>query len=1206
VRRVERSLQKVEGVSQAGVNLATERATVKYDPSVVNLADLQKAVERAGYRVPELPEAPVPAAAPHLVSTIPETASAGRGTDVEEVLLPIEGMTCASCVRRVEKSISKLDGVEAVSVNLATEQAKVRYNPTQVGHAQLRQAVQKAGYALGTVEASERAVPFQVSLPNTTTVAAAPSQPQLPAQAQPQGQAQEEPVDRNAERRRREIRDLRSKFAVSLIAGIVIMAGMFVPESWLPWSMDVRYYLMFLIATPIQFWAGWQFYRGAWQAARHLTTNMNTLVAVGTSAAYLYSVFITFFPDAVRAAGVMPEAYYDTSTIIIGLILMGRWLEARAKGQTSDAIKKLMGMAPRTARVLRDGQEIDLAVELVQAGDVIRVRPGDKVPVDGVVLEGRSSIDESMLTGESLPVEKVAGDTVIGATINKSGSFTFQATKVGKDTALAQIVKLVEEAQGSKAPIQRLADEISSYFVPAVLGIAALTFVIWFLFGPDPRFTFALVSTIAVLIIACPCALGLATPTAIMVGTGKGAEHGVLIRGGEALEGAHKVNAIVLDKTGTLTRGKPSVTDVVAADGLQEGDLLRLVAAAERGSEHPLGEAIVRRADELGLRGANVSDFNSLAGHGISATVEGRDLLAGNARLMSDRGIELNGLGDTAAALARDGKTPMYVALDNRSAGLVAVADTLKPESAEAVRELQALDLEVWMLTGDNERTARAIAERVGIKNVMAEVLPEQKAAKVKELQAQGKVVAMVGDGVNDAPALAQADLGIAIGTGADVAMEASDITLVGGDVRGVVTAIALSRRTMGTIRQNLFWAFIYNVVLIPVAMGVLFPLFGLMLNPIMAAAAMAMSSVSVVTNSLRLRGFTPPKSAEEILHPPLRRRVADVSYLLAIGLVSLAVGAASLFVFRPTMGADGHTNDAAMVGGATGSQDSPGAGTGNGKDMNAEEEHSNTGDAGDEHAEEAAGAQATGHAARVALDTGGAVSPGEAVKLRFDLTGAESGRPVNPVEAHEADMHLIVVSQDLGYFQHIHPQRTGEGRYEIEHTFPAGGSYLLYSEFELARTGDEVHRFKVSVGEGRGKPADLTPDLGVQEVDGYTVSIAPRSEHREVIAGEAADFVVSIERSGQPVTDLEPYLGAASHVVVIDEGTREFAHVHSVPGQDPGGGSMGAHALPERFGPDLAFTHTFTEAGRYKVWAQFSHGGQVRTVSWVVEVLGR
>jgi Cu+-exporting ATPase len=797
-------------------------------------------------------------------------------------------------------------------------------------------------------------------------------------------------------------------------------------------------------------------------------------------------------------------------------------------------------------------------------GDVLRVRPGEKVPVDGVVVAGRSAVDESMLTGESLPVEKEPGAGVIGATLNKTGSFTFRATKVGKDTALAQIVRMVEEAQGSKAPIQRLADEISSYFVPAVLALSALTFVLWYWLGPEPKFTYALVATIAVLIIACPCALGLATPTAIMVGTGKGAEYGVLIRGGEALEGAHKVTAIVLDKTGTLTRGKPAVTDVVPAHGFAEADLLRLAAAAERGSEHPLGEAIVGRANDLGLGAPPATEFAAQAGHGIAATVEGRRLLLGNARLMDGAGVALDGLREQAADLARAGKTPMFVAADGAPAGLIAVADTLKPESAEAVRELQALGLDVWMITGDNAATAQAIAREVGIRNVLADVLPDQKAAKVKELQAGGKVVAMVGDGINDAPALAQADLGIAIGTGADVAMEASDITLVGGDVRGVVTAIALSRRTIGTIRQNLFWAFIYNVVLIPVAAGVLFPLWGLLLNPIMAAAAMAMSSVSVVTNSLRLRGFRPPKDAAAILHPSLRIRVADVSYLVVIGLLALAIGAASLFIFRPTgmagMGNTGTDNTATMPG------------------------------------------EATAPAAQVAFATAPAVQPGVAVPLTFRVTDQATGQPVNPIIGHEKPMHLIVVNRDLGYFAHIHPENTGTtGEYRVEHAFPAAGDYVLYDEFELAGHADEVHGFNLRVGDTPSAAAHLTPDLAPQTVAGYTATIQPQGA---IQAGQLSRFVVHITRDGAPVTDLQPYLGAASHVVVLDAQADGFTHVHGVAGSTPPAGEMGEMAdAPAQFGPDYAFSHTFAQPGLYKVWSQFAHNGQVLTVAWTVEV---
>ena len=1102
VRRVEKALAKVEGVQSAGVNLATERATVTFDPAQVDLPRLRAAVEGAGYTVP-----------------------------MAEALLPIAGMTCASCVRRVEKALAKLPGVETAGVNLATEQATVRFNPAMVGRNEFQQAVERAGYGL---------------------------RPEPPAGAGPLAVGTTAP-DADAARRAHELTELRNKSAFSIAVGLLIMAGMFLP---LPWPMPARYWVMLLLATPVQFWAGWGFYTAAWRAARHLATNMNTLIAVGTSAAYLYSVFVTLFPDAFRASGVVPEAYYDTSTLVIGLILLGRYFEARAKSRTGDAIRKLMGLVPPTARVVRGATEVDVPLEQVQVGDLLRVRPGDKVPVDGVVVAGRSSVDESMLTGESLPVEKEPGAAVIGATLNKTGTFTFRATRVGRDTALAQIVRLVEEAQGSKAPIQRLADEISAYFVPAVLVLALLTFLAWYAVGPDPKFTYALVATIAVLIIACPCALGLATPTAIMVGTGKGAEYGVLIRGGEALENAHKITAIVLDKTGTLTRGKPAVTDVLTTPGIAEDELLRLAASAERGSEHPLGEAIVTRATELGLPLSATTAFQALAGQGIAATVDGRALLLGNPRLLETQGIHLNGLGDRAAALAAQGKTPMYVAADGQVAGVIAVADTLKPESAEAVRELQALGLEVWMLTGDNAATAQSIAQAVGITNVLADVLPAQKSEKIKELQAQGKVVAMVGDGINDAPALAQADLGIAIGTGADVAMEASDITLVGGDVRGVVTAIALSRRTIGTIRQNLFWAFFYNVVLIPVAAGVLFPLFGLLLNPIMAGAAMAMSSVSVVTNSLRLRSFRPPQNAEAILHPSLRSRLADASYLAVIGLLALAVGGVSLFIFRPA----GMAAMGATPGGTNGTMDTP------------------------------AGAAA----ATVRFATDGPVQPGVPTTLTFAITDA-TGRPANPVLAHERPMHLIVVSRDLRQFAHLHPANTGPvGQYRVTYPFPAAGDYILYAELELAGHGDEVHRFAVRVGNDGSPAATLVPDLGPQQSGEYTVELVPQGP---VQAGSASGFVVRVSRNGQPVTDLEPYLGAAAHVVALDSQAGGFAHIHGVSGEQPPALQMAEMgAPPAQFGPALAFSHQFPRPGLYKIWAQFAHHGQVITVAWVVE----
>jgi Cu+-exporting ATPase len=658
---------------------------------------------------------------------------------------------------------------------------------------------------------------------------------------------------------------LTAKVAVSLAVSAVLMLLMYWPTSILgdrPGdSMEDLFLPMFLLATPVQFWAGWQFYRQAWAAGRHGHANMSTLVALGTTAAYGYSVFVTFWTDRVMDAGLEPEVYYESATVIIGLILLGRLLEARAKSQTGSAIRQLLDLAPKTARVVRDGGDVEVAVADLQVGDLIRVRPGEKVAVDGVVVDGSSAVDESMLTGESMPGEKAVGDEVIGATLNTTGSFTFRAKRVGKETALAQIVRLVSEAQGSKAPIQRLADTISSYFVPVVIALAAVTFGIWWAVGPDPSFSYALKAAIAVLIIACPCAMGLATPTAVIVGTGEGARHGVLIKGGEALELAHKVRAVVLDKTGTITRGKPALTDVIPADGFSRNEVLRLASSAEQGSEHPLAAAIVTAGKEAGLSIVLASEFRAVAGHGVEATVDGFKVLIGNRALMVDRGIGVEPLSAQFERLAGEGKTAMFVVVDGQPMAIIAVADTVRPESAQAVAQLQAMGLETWMLTGDNKLTATAVALEVGIapERVFANVLPGDKAAKVKELQQRGLAVAMVGDGINDAPALAQADLGIAIGTGADVAIEASDVTLVGGDPRGVVTAIALSRKTLTTISQNLFWAFGYNVVLIPVAMGVLYPLTGHLLNPALAAGAMALSSVSVVTNSLRLRGFEAP-----------------------------------------------------------------------------------------------------------------------------------------------------------------------------------------------------------------------------------------------------------------------------------------------------------------------------------------------------------
>ena len=738
--------------------------------------------------------------------------------------IPITGMTCATCALRVEKALRAVPGVARADVNLATEKATVDYLPGQASHRTLAAAVREAGYGV-------------IEQPAPTGGGAAV----VDAEAA---------VDVEAAARRAEYRRLQTKVVVGAVLSAVVFLGSM--RHWFPFLPGFMHngWLLWGLTTPVQVWVGAQFYRGAWAAARHATTDMNTLVALGSSAAYLYSAAGVLFPGFFAHHGLGEPMYFDSAALIITLILFGRMLEARAKRQTGLAIRTLIGLQPKTARVLRDGLETDVPVADVVPGDLVLVRPGEKVPVDGVVVSGGSAVDESMLTGEPMPVDKGEGDEVIGATMNTMGALTVRATKVGAETALAQIIKLVERAQGGKPPIARMADVIASYFVPIVIGIATVTLVVWLLVGPAPVLNYALLNFVAVLVIACPCALGLATPTAIMVGTGKGAVSGILIRNGESLETAHKLQTVVLDKTGTITEGRPGVTDVLAGPGASDGELLQLAAAAERGSEHPLGAAIVAAARERGLSVPDAEGFAALPGHGVRATVGGREVTVGNQRPEGAADDE------AATALMAAGKTPVFVTVDGQAAGIIALADTVKPGSAKAVRRLRELGLEVVMLTGDHRRTAEAVGAAVGVDRVLAEVLPEQKAAQIAALQAAGRRVAMVGDGINDAPALAQADIGIAIGTGTDVAIEASDVTLVSGDLGGVATAIALSRRTIAVVKQNLFWAFAYNVILIPLAAGVFYPAFGVLLNPIFAAAAMGLSSVTVVSNSLRLRRF--------------------------------------------------------------------------------------------------------------------------------------------------------------------------------------------------------------------------------------------------------------------------------------------------------------------------------------------------------------
>lgn len=775
--RIERKINKLPGVQAANVNFAMEKLTVDYDQNALKANDIIAGVKDAGYDVA-----------------------------LEKAEFKVTGMTCAACASRIERAVSKMPGIITANVNFAMGKLTVEMGPS-ITERDVIQKVEATGYHAEAI--SEAGVD----------------------------------ADKERAERESEINRQKSMFVFSAIFSaplvFVMFAEMFMWHGGL-FSILSNKYLQLALATPVQFYAGYQFYRDAYVSLRHGGANMSVLVALGTSAAYFFSIYHTFFAEGV--------VYYETSALLLTLIILGRLLEAISKGRTSEAIRKLMGLQAKTARVVRDGMEVDIPIEEVYVGDIVIVRPGEKVPVDGVLVEGNSTVDESMLTGESIPVDKKPGDKVIGATINKHGSFKFEANKVGKDTALAQIIKVVEEAQGSKAPIQRLADTISGYFVPTVVLIALGTFFLWYFVLAPGKLDTAILNATAVLVIACPCALGLATPTSIMVGTGKGAENGILFKGGEHLEKTHKVNAIILDKTGTITKGQPELTDVIVTNNsYQENEVLAMIAAAEKTSEHPLAEAIVKGVENRNIGIKTASDFSAVVGAGVTATVDDKKILVGTRRLMKESGIDYEASLPQVEALETAGKTVMFAAVDGTLTALIAVADTVKETAKEAIAELQAMGLEVWMITGDNKRTAEAIGKQVAITNIMAEVLPENKAEQVQRLKGEGKVVAMVGDGINDAPALATADVGIAMGTGTDVAIEAGDITLMRGDLRGIVSAIKLSRATMSNIRQNLFWAFFYNVVGIPIsAAGYL--------SPMIAGGAMAFSSVSVVTNALRLR----------------------------------------------------------------------------------------------------------------------------------------------------------------------------------------------------------------------------------------------------------------------------------------------------------------------------------------------------------------
>lgn len=811
VTTIEREIKKLPGIKVAHVNYVTDIAHVEFKSGDTSTEEIIAAIKKAGYQ-----------------------------TGQSILNLGIGGMYCGSCVTKIENELRQQSGVINASVDLGTESAIIKYIPRLISINKIKNIIEKLGYKTFS----------------TSGVKVEKEKDKLGGK--------EEVIDENQVAREKEYKSLFHKFLFAAIIALPILFFSY-PELWrLPTvfqkgSETLRYIwvAMSLLSLPVMFWSGSQFYTGAWAAFKNRSANMNTLVATGISAAWLYSAVATYFP-AVFPHRELAGQFFDVISVVVALVVLGMALEIRAKGKSSEAIKKLIGLQAKTAKVIRNNEEKDIPVEEVVLDDVIIVRPGEKIPVDGVVIEGSSSIDESMITGEPIPVEKHIDDEVIGSTINKTGSFKFKATKVGKDTALAQIIQMVEQAQSSKAPIQKIVDQVSGYFVPSVIIIAILSFVIWYVFGPVPQLVYALIVFVTILVIACPCALGIATPISLMVGVGKGAENGILIRSGDALETAQKLNTIVLDKTGTITEGKPSLTDVITANGFSEKDVLGLSASVEKSSEHPLAEAIVNGAKDKAFVLSDADNFNAVPGHGVEANVNNHKVLLGNLKMMKKYSIALNSLEEKSSKLADEGKTPMFVAIDGKSAGIVAVADVIKKDSKDAIAQLKKIGLEVVMITGDNKRTANAIAKQVGIDRVLSEVLPEDKAFNVQKLQNEGKKVAMVGDGINDAPALAQADIGLAIGTGTDVAIEASDITLIKGSLKGVVLAIQLSKATMKNIKENLFGAFFYNGIGIPVAAGLFYPFFGILLSPIIAGAAMAFSSVTVVTNANRLRRFKP------------------------------------------------------------------------------------------------------------------------------------------------------------------------------------------------------------------------------------------------------------------------------------------------------------------------------------------------------------
>lgn len=1015
----------------------------------------------------------------------------------ESRTLAISGMTCAACAARIEKGLNKMQGVKA-TVNLAMETAHVEYAPSTVTAAEIIKKIEQLGY---------------------------------------RAELRSE-LKSDKDRRRQEIRRQQWILLFSVLLTLPLlwaMVGHFSFTSWI-WVPDrfMDPWFQFALATPIQFLIGGRFYIGAFKALRNGGANMDVLVALGTSTAYFYSLYVTI--------GDKPsELYYETSAVLITLILLGKLFEHLAKGRSSEAIQSLMGLQAKTALVIRGGEEIRMPVENVVVGDMFLVKPGEKVPVDGIVVEGEAAVDESMLTGESLPVGKRTGDPVFGATLNKDGVLRVRATKVGKETALAQIIKVVEEAQGSKAPIQRVADVISGIFVPIVVCIAAVTFLAWYFLEPGD-IAGALENAIAVLVIACPCALGLATPTSIMAGSGRAAELGILFKGGEHLENTYSVSTIVLDKTGTVTKGKPELTDIRVEGAFHETQLLSWVGAAEKNSEHPLAEAIVAGIRKKGISIPRAESFQAIPGYGIKAIVEGKGMLIGTRKLMEQHGVNVEHAYEEMNGLESEGKTAMLIAVDGKYAGLVAVADTVKETSRSAVARMKQLGLEVVMITGDNERAAKAIASQVGIDQVLAGVLPEGKASEVKKLQAAGKKVAMVGDGINDAPALATADIGMAIGTGTDVAMESADVTLMRGDLNSIPDAISMSRNTMVNIRQNLFWALAYNVIGIPIAA------FGY-LEPWLAGTAMALSSVSVVLNALRLQ------DAEKTVKDGDRGMNGRMQFVLVILLVGMS--------FFAGYGFGKQENAPKADQAATEEKKQDSHGHGNDKDGKAS-------------------------MATDAVWSTENARAGERTTVRIHIQD-EKKEPVQNFEInHEKLLHLIVVSKDLSYFDHIHPEYKGSGEFEIATTFPAGGDYKLIADYVPAGGGKTTRTEWIKVEGASANNVPLKPDREHSKVeDGVQVTL--ENDHPQTGGEVELAFKLADANTQEPITDLEPYLGAVGHVVILSEDTEQYLHVHPVD--------------EKAKGPEARFVTSFPGAGIYKIWAQFQRNGQLITVPFVVRV---